>query len=87
MKLFEYEAKDLLYKYGIVIPKKYYLVCNSSEAKLINEPVIIKAQVLSGGRGKRGGIKEAHSTLEAKQIIDNMMGTNINNFIIKKVLI
>jgi len=89
MRLFEYEDKELLSKYGISIPIIYYLVSNSSEVKLINEPVLIKAQVLSGGRGKRGGIKEARSTLEAKQIIDNMIGTTIDieNFIIKKVLI
>lgn len=87
MRLFEYEAKELLSKYGISIPTKYYLASNSSEVKLINKPVVIKAQVLIGGRGKRGGIKEARSTLEAKQIIDNMIGTTIDNFIIKKVLI
>jgi len=87
MELFEYEAKELLSKYGIFIPKKYYLVYNSSEVRINNEPVVIKAQILSGGRGKRDGVKEAQSTLEAKQIINNMIGTTINNFIIKKVLI
>ena len=87
MRLFEYEAKELLSEYGVSIPIKYYLASNSSEVKLINKPVVIKAQVLIGGRGKRGGIKEAHSTLEAKQIIDDMMDKNINNFKIKKVLI
>jgi len=87
MRLFEYEAKEVLSEYGVSIPIKYYLASNSSEVKLINEPVVIKAQVLIGGRGKRGGIKKAHSTSEAKQIIDNMIGTTIDNFIIKKVLI
>jgi len=75
MRLFEYEAKEVLSEYGVSIPIKYYLASNSSEVKLINEPVVIKAQVLIGGRGKRGGIKEAHSTSEAKQIIDDMIGT------------
>ena len=87
MRLFEYEAKELLSKYGISIPIIYYLVSNSSEVKEINKPVVIKAQVLIAGRGKKGGIKEARSTLEAKQVIDGMMGKTINNFIIKKVLI
>jgi len=87
MRLFEYEAKEVLSEYGVSIPTKYYLASNSSEVKLINEPVVIKAQVLIGGRGKRGGIKKAHSTSEAKQIIDNMIGTTIDNFVIKKVLI
>jgi len=87
MRLFEYEAKEILSEYGVSIPTKYYLASNSSEVKLINEPVVIKAQVLIGGRGKRGGIKGACTTSEAKQIIDDMVGTTIDNFIIKKVLI
>jgi len=87
VRLFEYEAKEILSEYGISIPTKYCLASNSSEVKLINEPVVIKAQVLIGGRGKRGGIKGACTTSEAKRIIDDMIGTTIDNFIIKKVLI
>ncbi len=59
MRLFEYQAKDLFRNYGIPIPKSV-LVTNPASASHaygeLDHPVAIKSQVLSGGRGKAGGI-------------------------------
>jgi succinyl-CoA synthetase beta subunit len=62
MKLFEYQGKELFGKYGIPIPKGMIIkgkndIRDAFKAVNSGRGVVIKAQVLSGGRGKAGGIK------------------------------
>ena len=56
MKLFEYEAKKLFKKYGISVPFGK-VVHSCSYTGLANRRYAVKAQVLTGGRGKAGGVK------------------------------
>ncbi len=60
MKLHEYQAKDIFSKYGIPIPKGKVVTTSSQAATAtfdIGEPVVVKAQVHAGGRGKAGGVR------------------------------
>ncbi len=80
MKLVEYEGKDLFMKYNIPVAKRYGVIKSVEELKdlKIDEyPVVIKAQVLAGGRGKAGGVKIANNEDEAKEIIKNMLGMTL----------
>lgn len=69
MKLHEYQSKRFFAKYGIPIPKGR-VAANAEEAKHIaqelGDRVVIKAQVLVGGRGKAGGIRLAKSPKRLK---------------------
>ena len=68
MKLHEYQSKTIFAKYGIPIPKGR-VAATADEAKHIAEElggrVVIKSQVLVGGRGKAGGVKVARDPDEA----------------------
>lgn len=78
MKIHEYQAKQLLAKYGVAIPKNAGIATTPAEARAAVEALggrgVIKAQVHSGGRGKAGGIKVANSPEEAEQIAEQMLG-------------
>ncbi len=80
MKLFEFEAKDILNKYGIAVPRGS-VARNSPEAEVlareIGKPVVLKSQILVSGRGKSGGIRFADNAVEAKEIASNLMGSTI----------
>ena len=90
MKLFEYEAKNILAKYGIPIPAGG-LATNVNQAREIatklKPPLVIKAQVLVAGRGKAGGILLADSVLEAEKIAQKLLNTQIKGMPVKKVWI
>jgi succinyl-CoA synthetase beta subunit len=71
MRLFEYEAKEAFRQAGIPLPPSGIATTPDEAAKVAKElacPVVIKAQVLAGGRGKAGGIKFAKTPAEAKKI-------------------
>lgn len=77
MKLVEYEGKDLFKKYNIPVAKRYGVLKIGDDISKINideYPVVIKAQVLAGGRGKAGGVKLANNFNEASDIIKSMLG-------------
>ena len=59
MRLYEYEAKKLYKESGIHIPGQYGIIQKPEELKKLNLkfPCMLKAMVLTGGRGKAGGIK------------------------------
>ncbi|MEM4904064.1 MAG: ATP-grasp domain-containing protein, partial [Desulfurococcaceae archaeon] len=61
MKLYEYEAKEIASKYGIPVPRGKIAKTPDEVAYIARElgPVVIKAQVLVGGRGLAGGVKAA----------------------------
>jgi succinyl-CoA synthetase beta subunit len=78
VKIHEYQAKEVLAKYGVAIPKNSGVATTPQEvaAKVaeLGGRGVIKAQVHSGGRGKAGGIKVANSPEEAEQLATAMLG-------------
>ncbi len=90
MKLIEYQAKELFGKYDMPIPKGY--VCKDVDevkhvlAKL-NFPVVIKAQVPVGGRGKAGGVKLAYSMEEALEKAEAILSMEIKGIPVRKILV
>ena len=80
MKLFEYEAKDLLRRNGISIPLGY-VAYDSEEAegiaRGIGKPVVLKSQILVSGRGKAGGIQIVSDATEARSIASDLIGSII----------
>jgi succinyl-CoA synthetase beta subunit len=81
MKIHEYQAKELLKKYGVNVPRG--LVARSPEEayhaakELGTEVVVVKAQIHAGGRGKGGGVKVARSADEARELAGKILGMNL----------
>jgi len=90
MKLHEYQSKLIFAKYGIPIPKGR-VAATASEAKAIAEElggrVVIKSQVLVGGRGKAGGVKLAKDPAEAEQLATQILAMEIKGLPVRKVLV
>ena len=78
MKIHEYQAKELLAKYGVEVPRNGGVATTSAEARAAAEKLggrgVLKAQVHVGGRGKGGGIKIANSPEEAESLAGQMIG-------------
>lgn len=77
MKLFEFEAKEILRKYGVEVPRSTLIAKGEDPRKKIEEaglsfPVVVKSQVLVAGRGKAGGIKKAESLEEAVRLVKEL---------------
>jgi succinyl-CoA synthetase beta subunit len=88
--LYEYQAKDLFAKHGV--PTQSGEVITDAEsaaaaADRIGGPVVVKAQVKTGGRGKAGGVKLAQNPAEAREKAEGILGLDIKGHIVKKVLI
>ncbi len=80
MKVHEYQAKDLLAKYGIPTPKGRSTSSAEESVAIAGEiggPVVVKAQIHSGGRGKGGGIKIASTPDEAKKVASEIIGMTL----------
>ena len=80
VKVHEYQAKELLSKYGVPVPKGS--VASTSQgaadtARRIGGSVVVKAQVHAGGRGKAGGIKLVSSPDEAAEAAGLLLGTRL----------
>ncbi|MBI4639306.1 MAG: ADP-forming succinate--CoA ligase subunit beta [Candidatus Tectomicrobia bacterium] len=80
MKIHEYQAKELLAKHGVPIPRGK--VASSPEearriAEELNSSVVVKAQIHAGGRGKGGGIKLANSPKEAEERAREILGMTL----------
>ncbi|MGB7062839.1 MAG: ATP-grasp domain-containing protein [Candidatus Zixiibacteriota bacterium] len=90
MRLYEYEAKRLFSQVGIPITKGE-VVRTKEEAKVFAEKlgkaVVLKAQILSGGRGKAGGVKFAQSPEEAEQKASELFASSIKGFPVEKILV
>ena len=90
MKLQEYQSKRVFAQYGIPIPKGD-VADNPMDvrqiAKNLGGPVVIKSQVLVGGRGKAGGIKLAKTPEEAESVSKGILGMDIKGLTVKKVLV
>lgn len=90
MKLHEYQSKQIFAKYGIPIPKGR-VAASAAEAKAIAEElggrVVIKSQVLVGGRGKAGGVKLAKDADEAELLAAQILAMEIKGLPVRKVLV
>ncbi len=90
MKLEEFQAKKLFREYGIPVPDGT-MVTTAEEARSAAEqiecPVVVKAQVQTGGRGKAGGVKLANTPAEAYMAADSILGLDIKGFIVERLLI
>ena len=98
MKIHEYQAKELFKKFDIPIPDGH-VAFSIEEAKAAAEklgqfPVVVKAQIHAGGRGKGGGVKLAKSIDEAKSLAKEIVGmtlvthqTGPEGRVVKKVLV
>ncbi|HXI90266.1 MAG TPA: ADP-forming succinate--CoA ligase subunit beta [Blastocatellia bacterium] len=80
MKIHEYQGKQLLAKYGVKVPRG--VVVNHEEqvraaVEQLGLPVVVKAQIHAGGRGKGGGVKLARSLDEAIEISRNIIGMKL----------
>ena len=90
MKLHEHQSKEIFSRYGIPTPKgkvAYDAESAREIAKEIGKPVVVKAQVLVGGRGKAGGVKLAKTPDEAEQHADAILGMDIKGLTVRKVLV
>jgi len=90
MDLFEYQAKELFAKHDV--PTTPGRVTTSADdaraiAEEIGQPVMVKAQVKTGGRGKAGGVKYAATPDEAYAHANNILGLDIKGHIVKKLLV
>ncbi len=90
MRLHEYEALDIFEQNRIPVPRRG--VANTKHEALdiageIGYPVILKAQVLVGGRGLAGGIKTASSPDELKDIADSLLSSEIKGLSVRKILV
>ena len=90
MNLHEYQSKARFAEYGIPVPRGK--VAHSPQqayeiAKELGVPVVVKAQVLTGGRGKAGGVKLAETPEEAESYADAILGMDIRDHKVLKVLV
>jgi succinyl-CoA synthetase beta subunit len=90
MKLHEYQSKQIFAKFGIPIPNGR-VAATAAEAKQIAEElggrVVIKSQVLVGGRGKAGGVRLAKNPEEAEELATIILGMDIKGLPVRKVLV
>ena len=89
MNLFEYQGKDLYKKYSITTPKSIYInsMSDLTENHDLNFPLVVKAQVQVGGRGKAGGIKLAKNKQELEEHINSILGMDIKGHKVESLLI
>ena len=90
MKLFEFEAKDILRQYGVAVPRGR-VTDDRDEAERIAEeigkPVVLKSQILVSGRGKSGGIVFADDAGEARRVASNLLGSTIKGSPVNSLLV
>jgi succinyl-CoA synthetase beta subunit len=90
VKIHEYQAKDILRRYGIPVhPGKVATTPEEAEAiaRELAVPVVIKAQVYVGGRGKAGGIQFGDTPEEARDAARRVLGMDIKGLVVEKVLV
>ncbi|HET6486640.1 MAG TPA: ATP-grasp domain-containing protein, partial [Spirochaetia bacterium] len=90
MKIHEYQAKAFLKEYGVPVPEGRAVATPEeagAAAQSIGCPVMVKAQVLVGGRGKAGGVKMARTVEEAEARAREILGMKIKGIVVQKVLV
>jgi succinyl-CoA synthetase beta subunit len=90
MDLLEYQGKQLFKRFGIPVSEGR-LATTPAEARSaaaeLGGPVVVKAQVLTGGRGKAGGVKLADDAADAEQKAKDIIGLDINGHVVEKLWI
>ena len=98
MKIHEYQAKQILSRYGVTVPRGQ-VILSRDEARAVavdlgGGTVVVKAQIHAGGRGKGGGVKLAHNPDEAEKFAGEILGmtlvthqTGPEGRLVKRVLI
>ena len=80
MKIHEYQAKEILSRYGVPIPQGEMIYTKEEAeavARRLGGTVVVKAQIHAGGRGKAGGVKLARTPEEARDIAGRMLGMKL----------
>jgi succinyl-CoA synthetase beta subunit len=88
--LYEYQGKQLFARFGIPVSAGRLATAPEearAAAEAIGGPVVVKAQVLTGGRGKAGGVKLAKDPADAEAKARDILGLDINGHIVRKVWI
>jgi len=90
MKIYEFQAYEIFIKRGI--PSPWGEVAKTSEevkkiAEKLGRPVVVKAQVLVGGRGKAGGIKLASTPEEAYRAAEGILNSKLKGILVKRVFV
>ena len=90
MKIHEYQAKEILARYEIPVTKE--ILCFTvaeveAAAEQLGYPAVVKAQVLTGGRGKAGGVKLVRNAEQATAAAVQILGMNIKEYTVEKVLL
>jgi succinyl-CoA synthetase beta subunit len=88
--LYEYQAKELFAKHGVPTQSGEVITeagAAAAAAERIGGPVVVKAQVKTGGRGKAGGVKLAENPADAQAKAEGILGLDIKGHIVQKVLI
>ena len=90
MDLYEYQGKELFKRFGIPVSDGR-LATTPQEARAAAEEiggqVVVKAQVLTGGRGKAGGVKLAEDSVDAEAKAKDILGLDINGHVVRKLWI
>ncbi|MEO3802569.1 ADP-forming succinate--CoA ligase subunit beta [Nonomuraea sp. B1E8] len=90
MDLYEYQAKELFGRHGIPVPAGRVATTPAQAGAIaaeLNAPVVIKAQVKTGGRGKAGGIRTAAGPVTAEVEADRVLGMDIKGHVARSVLV
>ena len=90
MRLYEHEGKRLFRSFAIPVPEGA-LADTPDEVRAVvagmERPVVLKAQVLTGGRGKAGGIKTAETPDQARAVAERLIGMTINSYPVERILV
>jgi succinyl-CoA synthetase beta subunit len=90
MDLLEYQGKQLFRKHGVPTPEGRHAASVAEAVEAAEElgyPVVVKAQVQIGGRGKAGGIKLANDRADAEAHADSILGMDIRGFTVHEVYV
>ncbi|MBN2056172.1 acetate--CoA ligase family protein [bacterium] len=89
MKLYEHESKKLFEASDIPVPRQFGVIHDAAEIRSLDAqfPVMLKAMVLIGGRGKAGGIKKAGTLEEAEAVAAELLGMSLRGYPVEAVLV
>ena len=82
MKIHEYQAKEILNKFNVAVPKGKVAFSSDEAVRIAQEEIggevwVVKAQIHAGGRGKGGGVKVAHSLDEVRELANQILGMTL----------
>jgi succinyl-CoA synthetase beta subunit len=89
LRLYEHEAKQVFAHQGIPVPESYGVIYGVEELDGLGAvfPVMVKAMVLSGGRGKAGGVKKTADLDQARAAAGEILGRNVSGYPVESLLV